>query len=55
MADPARNGPNGIDLFLSNPLIRDKITQIIKAINADIKTDINTSTGPSHIPVIPMS
>lgn len=55
MAEPDRYGPNGMALFLSNPLNRERIPQIINASNADINTDNSTLTGPNHIPVIAMS
>ena len=55
MADPARYGPNGMALFLSNPLNREITPQIINASNADTNTDNSTFTGPNHIPVIAIS
>ena len=55
MADPERYGPNGKARFRSNPLNSEIIHQISKAINADMKMDPSTLTGPNHIPVIPMS
>ena len=55
MAEPERYGPNGMALFLSIPLNREIVPQIINASNAEKNIDNNTFTGPSHIPVIPMS
>ena len=55
MAEPDRYGPNGIALFLSNPLKIELPPQIINASNAEKNTDNKTFNGPNHIPVIEIS